>query len=158
MSGRVDVSMVATVALLAMSNVGLSRSGPPETVLPPDDPNCVAALADALGAEGDPRSAIAAVTADWPRSIACWVALGDHGRDTMERYAAYRVAYHRGLDLMRASGWRGSGFLRATHETNVAFLLALRKLGEMAAEIGEDDEAQRCAQFVEQLDPGWGKG
>lgn len=76
----------------------------------------------------------------------------------MERYAAYRVAYHRGLDLMRASGWRGSGFLRATHETNVAFLLALRKLGEMAAEIGEDDEAQRCAQFVEQLDPGWGKG
>jgi hypothetical protein len=76
----------------------------------------------------------------------------------MERYAAYRVAYHRGLDLMRASGWRGSGFVRASHPTNVPFLMALRRLGETAAEIGEDDEAQRCAQFVDQLDPDWGRG
>ena len=138
------------------SRVGVSRDGPPETVLAPDDPRCVAALAQALASGGDTREAVAGVTADWPRSLACWVALGDLGRDRMERYAAYRVAYHRGLDLMRASGWKGSGFVRWDHETNRPFLSALRGLRSCAEAIGEDDEARRCAQFLDQLDPGWG--
>jgi len=139
-----------------MSSVGLSRSGPPETVLTADDAACVEALDAALSLGDDRREALVNVTADWPRSLGCWVALGDIGRDRMERYAAYRVAYHRGLDLLRASGWKGSGFVRWEHETNRAFLTALRRLGEVAAEIGENDEAERCAQFVDQLDPNWG--
>jgi hypothetical protein len=37
--------------------------------------------------------------------------------------------------------------------TNQGFLRALRGLGEMAAAIGEDDEAERCHLFLLQLDP-----
>jgi hypothetical protein len=73
--------------------------------------------------------------------------------DPISRYAAYRVGYHRGLDALRASGWRGSGYVRWSDPTNVGFLRCLRGLGEVAATIGEDDEAERCRQFLDQLDP-----
>ena len=71
----------------------------------------------------------------------------------MERYAAYRVGYHRGLDALRANGWRGSGYVRWAEPTNRGFLRALQGLSAMAAEIGEEDEAERCATFLLQLDP-----
>jgi hypothetical protein len=71
----------------------------------------------------------------------------------MERYAAYRVGYHRGLDTLRANGWRGSGYVRWAEPTNHGFLRALRGLGAMAAEIGETDEAERITLFLLQLDP-----
>ena len=95
----------------------------------------------------------AVVVADSPRFLEGWAELGDLGRDTIERYAAYRVGYHRGLDTLRASGWRGSGYLRWSEPTNRGFLRSLRGLGAMAAEIGENDEAERCALFLLQLDP-----
>ncbi len=88
-----------------------------------------------------------------PRFLAGWAELGDLGRDTMERYAAYRVGYHRGLDTLRANGWRGSGYVRWAEPTNHGFLRALRGLGAMAAEIGETDEAERITLFLLQLDP-----
>jgi hypothetical protein len=88
-----------------------------------------------------------------PRFVDAWASLGDLGRDTIERYAAYRVGYHRGLDALRANGWRGSGYVRWADETNRGFLRALRGLGLMAAAIGEDDEAARVEQFLLQLDP-----
>ena len=75
------------------------------------------------------------------------------GRDEIERYAAYRVGYHRGLDALRANGWRGSGYVRWSEPTNRGFLRSLAGLGEVAAAIGETDEAERCAQFLLQLDP-----
>ena len=84
-----------------------------------------------------------------------WARLGDAGRDVIERYAAYRVGYHRGLDTLRANGWRGSGYVRWEHPGNRGFLRALAGLQRTAAEIGEDDEAERCAQFLRQLDPAW---
>jgi hypothetical protein len=65
------------------------------------------------------------------------------------------VGYHRGLDTLRANGWRGSGYVRWEHETNRGFLRALAGLQQTAAEIGEDDEAERCAHFLRQLDPAW---
>jgi hypothetical protein len=71
----------------------------------------------------------------------------------MERYACFRVGYHRGLDALRASGWRGSGYVRWEHESNCGFLRSLRGLQRQAAAIGEADEAERCAQFLGQLDP-----
>ncbi len=136
--------------------VQLSPSGPPETVLDAEPAAARHELAAALRVEPDRRrDAVAEVVARWPRYLDAWARLGDLGRDTVERYAAYRVGYHRGLDRLRASGWRGSGYVRWTHETNRGFLRALAGLAEMAAAIGEDDEAERCQTFLRQLDPAW---
>jgi len=129
-------------------------SGLPTTVLPAPDPIDAQRLADALAqAPENQRDAVAAVVAASPRFLAGWAALGDLGRDTMERYAAYRVGYHRGLDTLRASGWRGSGYVRWAAATNHGFLRSLEGLGKMAALIGETDEAERCSTFLLQLDP-----
>ena len=84
-----------------------------------------------------------------------WSQVGRLGRDPIERYAAHRVGYHRGLDRLRASGWRGSGFVRWRNEPNRGFLRALDGLRQAATEIGEADEAERCATFLHQLDPDW---
>src|SRR5688572_14554952 len=139
-----------------MSEVTLTPSGPPETVIAPEPAAVQRALADALAASGEERrAAIAAVVAGSPRSLDGWARLGDAGRDVIEAYAAYRVGYHRGLDTLRASGWRGSGYVRWEHESNRGFLRALAGLHRTAAEIGEDDEAERCAHFLRQLDPAW---
>ena len=99
------------------------------------------------------RSAVVDVVAAAPRYLDGWAELGDLGRDAIERYAAYRVGYHRGLDTLRANGWRGSGYVRWSEPTNRGFLRCLRGLGEMAADIGETDEADRCRTFLLQLDP-----
>lgn len=127
-------------------------SGLPSTVLPESDPAVRHALAQALHAD-DPRAAVAVVVADNPRTLDAWAALGDHGRDTIERYAAYRVGYHRGLDALRANGWRGSGYVRWSAPGNRSFLRCLLGLAAMADAIGEADEALRCEQFLLQLDP-----
>lgn len=133
--------------------VNLSTSGPPETVLLPEDPAVVGALAAALSLDpSDRRDAVAAVVAATPTFLAGWAALGDLGRDDVESYACYRVGYHRGLDRMRASGWRGTGYLRAAHESNRGFLAALEGLARTAEVIGETDEAERCRHFLVQLD------
>lgn len=128
--------------------VNLSR-GLPETVLPPEP----AEIVHALEAAGGDRDAVAAVAARFPRSLLAWAALGDLGRDDIERYACFRVGYHRGLDALRANGWRGSGYVRWSNETNRGFLRALQGLQRQAAAIGETDESDRCAQFLTQLDP-----
>ena len=139
-----------------MSEVHLSSSGPPETVLDPEPAEAVAALRAALDLPEDQRrAAIAATVAQFPRFLDGWARVGDSGRDVIERYAAYRVGYHRGLDRLRANGWRGSGYVRWDHEVNRGFLRALAGLQATAAEIGEDDEAERCALFLRQLDPSW---
>jgi hypothetical protein len=132
----------------------LTSQGPPRTVLPAEDDAILEAAAAAAIAPADERRALAAaLVADHPRSLVAWCALGDGATDTVERYAAYRVGYHRGLDALRANGWRGSGYVRWADETNRAFLGCLRGLGAMAAAIGEADEAERIALFVAQLDP-----
>jgi hypothetical protein len=130
--------------------VSLTPSGPPETVLDPEPPDAVAALAAAAT-----REEVAAVVARWPRSLDAWAELGRRGRDQVEAYACFRVGYHRGLDRLRANGWRGSGYVRWQHPTNRGFLGALAGLAATAAAIGEDDEAERCELFLRQLDPGW---
>jgi len=139
-----------------MSEVSLSPSGPPETVLDPEPADAVAALDAALRASPERRrDAVADVVARWPRFLDAWAHLGDLGRDVVERYAAYRVGYHRGLDRLRANGWRGSGYVRWSAAPNRGFLRALDGLARTAAAIGEDDEAERCATFLRQLDPSW---
>ena len=135
-------------------SVNLSASGPPETVLDPEPAVAVERLAAAEDLDGEQRrSVVAGVVADFPRCLAGWARLGDLARDPVEAYAAYRVGYHRGLDRLRANGWRGSGYVRWRSPENHGFLRSLDGLRRMAAEIGEDDEAERCAQFLGQLDP-----
>ena len=135
--------------------ISFTPEGPPRTVLAPEPPEVVDALERALALD-DPtarRDAVATVAARWPRSLDAWARLGELGRDDTESYAYFRVGYHRGLDSLRASGWRGSGYVRWADQTNRGFLRALRGLRDTAARIGEDDEAERCAVFLQQLDP-----
>lgn len=130
------------------------HQGLPETVLDPEPAEATAALAAALAETDDRRrDAVSAVVGRWPRSLEAWAALGDLGRDEVEAYACYRVGYHRGLDRLRQSGWRGSGYVRWSHPTNQGFLRSLAGLGRTAGALGEHDEEHRCAEFLSQLDP-----
>ena len=139
-----------------MSEIRLSSSGPPETILDHEPAEALAALERALEEPLDRRrDAVSAVAARWPRFLDAWAQLGELARDDVEAYAAFRVGYHRGLDRLRANGWRGTGYVRWRFETNRGFLLALAGLQRMATAIGEHDEAERCAQFLSQLDPAW---
>ena len=136
--------------------VQLTTSGPPETVLDDEPAEAVAALDAALARPDDERrAAVAEVVARWPRFLDAWARLGDLGRDDVEAYAAHRVGYHRGLDRLRGSGWRGSGYVRWANPSNRGFLRALDGLRRSAEAIREDDEAERCALFLRQLDPDW---
>jgi hypothetical protein len=113
----------------------------PPTKLPEDPASA------RLAAGEDP----AAVAAAHPTSSEAWAALAD-GR-TVEGYAYARTGYHRGLDALRRAGWRGQGPVPWSHEPNRGFLRALAALGQAAAAIGEDDEAQRCATLLRDSDP-----
>ena len=135
-------------------SVNLSTGGLPTTVLDPEPADALAALNAAMAIGGPMgRAEVAAVAARWPKFLDAWAQLGALGRDDVEAYAYFRVGYHRGLDRLRASGWRGSGYVRWQHETNRGFLRALRGLRDSAARIGEIEEAERCALFLVQLDP-----
>ena len=131
-------------------------SGLPETVLPPPPGELAKRLADALVAPIEQRrDAVSSVVADNPLFLEGWATLGDLARDDVEAYACYRVGYHRGLDALRANGWRGSGYVRWRHATNRGFLRSLDGLRRTAAAIGEVAEEERCDQFLHQLDPDW---
>jgi hypothetical protein len=135
--------------------IGLHRGGPPETVLPADPADVLAAL-EAARLTGDVesrREQLRAVARAHPRCVTAWAYLGDVARDDIEAYAYFRVGYHRGLDQLRQSGWRGSGYVRSAHPENRGFLAALDGLRRTAAAIGETDEADRCGEFLFQLDP-----
>src|SRR6478609_2933813 len=78
------------------------------------------AEADAAVAAGEAPEKIAA---RFPAYSAAWASLAERAYaqgDPVTAYAYARTGYHRGLDLLGAS----------------------------AAAIGEDDEAERCAQFL----------
>jgi hypothetical protein len=135
-------------------NVNLSASGPPETVLDPEPAEALERLEAAEALEGEARrTAVSSVVASFPRCLEAWARLGELARDEIEAYAAFRVGYHRGLDRLRANGWRGAGYVRWRHPENRGFLRALDGLRLTAGTIGETDEAERCAQFLQQLDP-----
>ncbi len=139
-----------------MSNapVSFTPSGPPETILDAEPEAARAGLAAALESPlASRRAAIAAVVARWPRFLDAWAHLGAAGRDDIERYAYFRIGYHRGLDRLRQNGWRGSGYVRWAHEENRGFLRAVVGLTQAAAAIDERDEVDRCRELVGQLDP-----
>lgn len=132
-------------------------SGSPETVLDPLPADLASALDAARSLPPERRrDAVAAVATRDPRCLEAWADLAELASDPIEQYAYARVGYHRGLDALRASGWRGSGSVRWRHESNRGFLRSLHNLELAAAAIGEVEEEQRCALFLRQLDPEWG--
>ena len=131
-------------------------TGLPETVLPAEPPVLRGALAEALAQPGERRRhAVSDIVRSEPRSLDAWAALGSLARDDVEAYAYFRVGYHRGLDALRGAGWKGSGLVRWSHESNRGFLRCLDGLRSAAGAIGEQSEEERCAQFLRQLDPAW---
>ena len=131
-------------------------TGSPETVLPPADPAAAQATAAAMAEPPDRRrAALSEVAARWPKHLHAWASLAELATVHAERYAFARVGYHRGLDALRAAGWRGTGHVRWAHEENRGFLRSLDALRATVAAIGETDEAERCRVFLHQLDPDW---
>jgi hypothetical protein len=121
--------------------------GPPETYLPASDD-----AAAALAAAPDP----AEVAARFPAYCAAWAALAEQAlaaREYVTAYAYARTGYHRGLDQLRRAGWHGHGPIPWGHEPNQGFLRALYVLGLAAGQIGEDDEAARCREFLSDASP-----
>ncbi|MGI9608085.1 MAG: DUF3151 family protein [Acidimicrobiales bacterium] len=141
---------------MSSHDVRFGGTGIPRTVLEPEPAERMAALQATRAIEGPARrEAVAAIVASAPRSLFAWAELGDLGRDTIEKYSAYRIGYHRGLDALRQSGWRGSGYVTWEAESNRGFLRCLSGLQACATEIAEIDEAERCDLFLRQLDPSW---
>ncbi len=98
----------------------------------------------------------AAVAAAHPGSLAAWGALAEQalaeGR-VVDGYAYARTGYHRGLDLLRRSGWKGNGPVPWAHEPNQGFLRSLHALGIASGQLGDDVEAERCRAFLADSDP-----
>ncbi|MEO5834043.1 MAG: DUF3151 domain-containing protein [Nakamurella sp.] len=120
--------------------------GPPPTQLP-EDP-----AAAAIAAGASPENA----ARDHPDSSLAWAMLAEEalgqGQD-VRAYAFARVGYHRGLDRLRRSGWKGAGPVPWSHEPNQAFLRALSALGQAAAAIDETPEVDRIRAFLLDADP-----
>jgi hypothetical protein len=122
--------------------------GPAPTLLP-EEPEVLAAIADASRSASD-------VVIAFPSSSLAWALLADEafaeGR-ALESYAFARVGYHRGLDSLRRAGWKGHGPVPWSHEPNRGVLRALYALRRGAEAIGEDPEVERLAQFLADSDP-----
>ena len=122
-------------------------AGPPPTRLP-DDPTPRQALAQGADA--------AEVAAAHPTSSLAWAELADQAwtrAAVIESYAYARTGYHRGLDSLRRSGWKGAGPVPWEHEPNRGWLRSLHALGRAAATIGETEEAERCRSFLRASSP-----
>ncbi|HIF65117.1 MAG TPA: DUF3151 family protein [Acidimicrobiia bacterium] len=135
-------------------SIHLTPTGPPETIIGPYDAEALSALSEVLNTPAsDQQERVAEIVSRWPRFLDGWVAMGQLAHGPVEAYAYFRVGYHRGLDTLRAAGWKGSGYVRWSEETNHGFLRSLLGLHRAATAIGEIDEQERCAQFLMQLDP-----
>lgn len=128
-------------------NIGKNLLGIPETLLP-EETEVLARLA-----AGDEAVDVAA---KYPSSSLAWALLANDAHaegQIVESYAYARVGYHRGLDALRRAGWKGQGPVPWRHEPNRGFLRALYALGRAAAAIGESEEVQRIADFLNDSDP-----
>jgi hypothetical protein len=122
-------------------------NSPPPTLLPDD-----VLARDALASGAEPELA----AASFPALCLPWAVLAERALNAdreVEGYAYARTGYHRGLDALRRSGWKGHGPVPWSHEPNRGFLRALAALGRAAAAIGEDEERDRVATFIDDCDP-----
>jgi Protein of unknown function (DUF3151) len=115
---------------------------PPATLLP------AVPEAESLLASGTPAVDVAA---RYPAFSLAWALLAEAALDggrPVEAYAYARTGYHRGLDALRRSGWKGHGPIPWSHQPNRGFLRCLAALARAAGAIGEDDEEERCWTFL----------
>ncbi|CRK60483.1 FIG01121295: hypothetical protein [Alloactinosynnema sp. L-07] len=121
--------------------------GPEPTLLPArDEPQGM------LDGGTDP----AQVAAHWPDFSAAWAALAENALAAGENVSAYayaRTGYHRGLDQLRRSGWKGFGPIPWSHAPNQGFLRALAALARAAKAIDDVEEYERCSTFLTDSDP-----
>lgn len=128
-----------------MTHENLLSAALPETKLPVDP-----AAAELEELEAD------LVVRSFPASSLVWAELAEDALATDDDVAAYayaRTGYHRGLDALRAAGWRGQGPIPWEHEPNRGFLRALWALAVAAQRLEEYDEASRCQQFLRDSSP-----
>ncbi|MFF7250586.1 DUF3151 domain-containing protein [Embleya sp. NPDC008237] len=121
--------------------------GPDPTYLP-EESEPLALLVD-----GVPPAEVAA---KFPTFSLAWADLADDAfakGNVIESYAYARVGYHRGLDALRRSGWRGHGPVPWEHEPNRGFLRSLHALARAAGAIGEEEEYSRCTIFLRDSSP-----
>lgn len=123
--------------------------GPAPTLLPAEPERTVTAALDAGRSAGE-------LAAEHPAASLPWAVLAEDalgGGRVIEAYAYARTGYHRGLDALRRSGWKGHGPVPWEHVPNRGFLRALRALGQAAGQIGEQSEAMRCQALLTDCDP-----
>ncbi len=120
--------------------------GPAPTLLPPDP---ATALLDSGVAASDAARL-------HPASSLVWAILAEQalavGND-LAGYAFARVGYHRGLDALRRSGWKGHGPIPWSHKPNRGFLRCLVALVDASDRIDDVEEAARCRRFLTDSDP-----
>ena len=140
----------------------ISSGGVPSTSLPPEpaELDALDSLCDAILSNEENRGPsmekLQSLVARHPDALSGWVAMGRialANEETISAYAYFRVAYHRGLDKARASGWRGDGHIPWEITANQPFLRAIQGLAQCADAIGESAEAKRCREFLGMLDP-----
>ncbi|MBP9115425.1 MAG: DUF3151 family protein [Acidimicrobiia bacterium] len=140
-------------------HLGLSPK-PPETQIPLPFEQLYNSLKTSISSKDIELAA--KLTSENPREIYCWAALSlltidstkletDH--DKICAYSYARTGYHRGLDTLRANGWRGSGYVKSSYPGNRGFLSCLSLLAYMSGIIDEKDEESRCKEFLSMLDP-----
>ncbi|HEY6537758.1 MAG TPA: DUF3151 domain-containing protein [Candidatus Dormibacteraeota bacterium] len=136
-----------------------------QTVLPEEDPEARIALEEILAREAAGSGAVRVaelkqLCARYPAFLDAWAWLAEatYADDPVTAYACARVGYHRGLDRLRRHGWGGTGQVRWAEPTNQGFLRSLRLLMIASAAIGDDEERDRCRQFLLDLDPEDGLG
>ncbi|WP_270241823.1 DUF3151 domain-containing protein [Rothia kristinae] len=131
-----------------MSLAGKNLLDAPEPTYLEEEPEVLARIA--AGDEGED------LVKAFPKSSLAWSVIAGDALEQgylVEGYAYARVGYHRGLDALRAHGWKGHGPVPYSHEPNRGFLTCLHLLGQAAAAIGEDDEAHRIDAFLHDADP-----
>ena len=115
----------------------------PPPVLLPEDPN--------TNALTHPESPLAwAILAEQALEGASTNSTTD--QEKLQAYAFARTGYHRGLDRLRAHGWKGFGPVPWSHEPNHGVLRAIAALALAAQLIGEDSEYERCRALLTDAD------
>lgn len=120
----------------------------PQPVLLPGDPTAEAKL--------DAGQAPAVVAAAHPSASIAWALLAEDALDDDKAVTAYayaRTGYHRGLDQLRRSGWKGFGPVPFSHSPNRGFLRCVAALARAADAIAENEEYQRCLDLLDDCDP-----
>lgn len=130
-----------------------AAGGPAPTFLPEDHPDMAARAAFDGGAT------VVELVGQYPAASYLWAmlaeaSLSEHRPEfDVAAYAYARTGYHRGLDALRKAGWRGAGPVPVEHVPNQGFLRSLLALQLAAEAIGDTEEAERCAEFLDSCDP-----